>query len=91
VYDRLAAAQRCARDKNQPQFRQTADFHVKQEDPQVRPAGMVSLCVPRHSTPTRRITRSPVLHSTNPACLPACLRRTLPRALARRHACTATS
>lgn len=36
VYDRLAAAQRCARDKNQPQFRQTGDEHRKEPDPQVR-------------------------------------------------------
>lgn len=35
VYDRLAAAQRCARDKNQPQFRQTGDEHRKEPDPQV--------------------------------------------------------
>jgi hypothetical protein len=36
VYDRLAAAQRCAREKNQPQFRQTGDEHRHQPDPQVR-------------------------------------------------------
>eukprot|EP00775_Hariotina_reticulata_P006274 gene6274-6513_t len=34
VYDRLAAAQRCAREKNQPQFRQTGDEHRHQPDPQ---------------------------------------------------------
>jgi hypothetical protein len=36
VYDRLAAAQRCAREKNQPQFRQTGDEHIQRVvDPQV--------------------------------------------------------
>lgn len=43
MFDRLAAAQRCAREKNQPQFRQTGDEHIirRMEDPQVR--GMVVL------------------------------------------------
>lgn len=37
VFDRLAAAQRCAREKNQPQFRQTGDEHIQRVvDPQVR-------------------------------------------------------
>jgi hypothetical protein len=43
VYDRLAAAQRCARDKNQPQFRQTGDEHRKEPDPQVRLAGVLHM------------------------------------------------
>jgi hypothetical protein len=44
VYDRLAAAQRCAREKNQPQFRQTGDEHIQRVvDPQVRPVIMYSV------------------------------------------------
>ncbi|WIA19087.1 hypothetical protein OEZ85_003737 [Tetradesmus obliquus] len=39
VYDRLAAAQRCAREKNQPQFRQTGDEHIQRVvDPQAEAA-----------------------------------------------------
>eukprot|EP00878_Enallax_costatus_P007439 GHUV01007791.1.p1 GENE.GHUV01007791.1~~GHUV01007791.1.p1 ORF type:complete len:1062 (+),score=409.26 GHUV01007791.1:105-3290(+) len=40
VFDRLAAAQRCAREKNQPQFRQTGDEHIirRMEDPQAEAA-----------------------------------------------------
>lgn len=45
VYDRLAAAQRCARDKNQPQFRQTGDEHRKEPDPQVGGMLVLKVCV----------------------------------------------
>jgi hypothetical protein len=45
VYDRLAAAQRCARDKNQPQFRQTGDEHRKEPDPQVSREWVFLYCI----------------------------------------------